>query len=197
MTIKAYYNEIDMTRDDFQYAHDRYPVLPPDANGYRSCRVCKDRLTDKRRRVCSNCAPEYNAIPDSWAEARDMVFQRDKGICAVCGRDTEALLRVLEATRPDPQRPIYSEYVFPPWEWEARALRIEWGFRERGVLWDCDHANPVSIHGPAKTIDELRTLCTPCHRRVTVSQATDRAVRRRPNSCPAKAASPQNQAGQR
>jgi hypothetical protein len=75
-----------------------------------------------------------------------MVFERDKGICAVCGKD------VFEAAA------FYRN--------GSPRLRKS---RGSGDLWQADHIIPVIEGGGECGIDNLRTLCTDCHLRETAA----------------------------
>lgn len=46
-------------------------------------------------------------------------------------------------------------------------------------FWHVDHVRPVWEGGGLCDIDNLRTLCTPCHAAVTARQASKRAQARR------------------
>ncbi|HYK42164.1 MAG TPA: HNH endonuclease signature motif containing protein [Thermoanaerobaculia bacterium] len=110
----------------------------------------------------------------SPSAARERVFERDRGRCAGCGRDTEDLLRRLRNLRRRRPRPEVIE--------EARALAL--GFesavevcggrtvlRIRRTLWQADHIVPVAEGGGGCGLENLRTLCLPCHRMATAELA--------------------------
>lgn len=90
------------------------------------------------------------------AKCRAIVFRRDRGVCAVCGLNTELILRELEAMQeamePDEFVTFRAAYL------EARGLPIA-----NKSLWIADHYPvPHSLGGP-DTASNLRTLCTrPC-----------------------------------
>ena len=79
---------------------------------------------------------------------RGQVFARDKGVCALCGINTEALR--MEKRKLD---------------WAARRkFEKEWG--RRRSLWDADHIVPVSEGGGECDLSNMRTLCLKCHRAI-------------------------------
>jgi 5-methylcytosine-specific restriction endonuclease McrA len=47
-----------------------------------------------------------------------------------------------------------------------------------GHAWQADHVVPVYRGGGRCGLENLRTLCTPCHADVTKQQAKDRAAAR-------------------
>jgi 5-methylcytosine-specific restriction endonuclease McrA len=80
---------------------------------------------------------------------REQVFARDRGVCAACGLDTEAL-------RKDKRK----------LDWRARReFERDWGGRRN--LWDADHIVPVVEGGGECDLSNMRTLCLRCHRAAT------------------------------
>jgi 5-methylcytosine-specific restriction endonuclease McrA len=55
--------------------------------------------------------------------------------------------------------------------------RYRWFFR-RSSCWDADHMVPVA-EGGDHALDNIRTLCVPCHQRVTRELAKRRAAQQR------------------
>ena len=88
---------------------------------------------------------------------REQVFDRDRGVCAECGVDTEAL-------RKSKRKLDYAA---------RRVFEKEWGLRRH--LWDADHIVPVIEGGGECDLSNMRTLCLKCHR------ATTAALRKRLN----------------
>lgn len=127
-------------------------------NGRRLCRWCHQEVPKGRVTWCGDeCVKAYTSI----ARPRPAVFARDRGVCALCGVDTVLLERVLRHAA----RSISGGYGGPTWD---RLLR-ERGFG--GVcrsLWDADHVVPV-VEGGTVALDNLRTLCVPCHKRETAA----------------------------
>jgi 5-methylcytosine-specific restriction enzyme A len=103
-------------------AEERTPPRGP--NGRYMCWQCRTVEVPPRRQVyCSNeCADEYG-IRNYPSFARAKVFERDHGLCALCGVTTSS--------------------------------------------WEADHILPVIEGGGHCGLDNLRTLCVPCHRQVT------------------------------
>ena len=120
-------------------------------NGRAACLNCGGDITEKTRSTfCrKECADAFyiRSRPD---HARLRVFERDKGICAKCGRD------VFAGTGRKPRS------------------------GGTGDLWQADHILPVIEGGGECTLDNLRTLCTACHHEETAALAKRRAEARNP-----------------
>jgi 5-methylcytosine-specific restriction enzyme A len=82
---------------------------------------------------------------------REQVYLRDRGVCALCGLDTEAL-------RKDKRKLDYAA---------RRRFEKDWGGRRH--LWDADHIVPVAEGGGECDLSNMRTLCLRCHRTVTAA----------------------------
>jgi 5-methylcytosine-specific restriction protein A len=142
-------------------------------NGFRLCRLCKTETTYKRATLCSEACRERWAIMTSPGYARQLVYQRDQGICALCGVDTIMLLGMIEG----PKKAYHSAHPWPRWQdmppgsfvrrigYNAHPLLYTLGRTES--LWDADHIVPVVEGGGECDLDNLRTLCLWCHKRVT------------------------------
>ena len=140
------------------------PQLGP--HGRPLCRWCLMEILAKRRRTfCSDfCVHQWRLRSDP-GYLRDQVFARDRGLCALCATDTVAAYAALKRSR-GPSR--------------VEALEL-WGMQSvtaRRSLWDADHIRPVAEGGGQCDLDNLRTLCLPCHREVTAD------LRRRLRSTP-------------
>jgi len=77
---------------------------------------------------------------------REQVFARDRGVCAQCGVDTEAMRR--EKRKLDYRA--------------RRQFEKDWGGRR--YLWDADHIVPVVEGGGECDLANMRTLCLKCHK---------------------------------
>lgn len=119
------------------------------------CRWCRlEILAPRRRSFCSAyCVHQWRLRSDP-GYLRDQVYARDRGICALCATDTVAAYKELKRSRG---------------RLRAEALAM-WGLasvQARRSLWDADHIVPVAEGGGQCDLDNLRTLCLPCHREVT------------------------------
>ena len=119
------------------------------------CRWCRmEILAARRRSFCSAyCVHQWRLRSDP-GYLRDQVLLRDRGVCALCATDTLAAFRSLQRSRGARRE-------------EALAM---WGLSSMGTrrsLWDADHITAVAEGGGQCALENLRTLCLPCHREVT------------------------------
>ena len=71
--------------------------LPQGPDGRALCRACGVEVPSRRRTFCSaSCADDWS-VRNNPGLMRKRVFQRDKGVCAICGVDTSVLGTVLAA----------------------------------------------------------------------------------------------------
>jgi 5-methylcytosine-specific restriction enzyme A len=116
-----------------------------------ACRWCGGEVPPRRRTFCgAACVHEWKLRTDP-GYLRACVFERDRGVCAVCRVDTEELRKG--------KRKL---------DWAARrAFEKEWGRRKN--LWDADHVVAVVEGGGECGLENLRTLCLKCHRTETAN----------------------------
>lgn len=151
-----------------------------DENGNPLCRWCGGAVAPPRKSWCSQeCVDEY-LTRSSASAMRSAIFRRDKGVCAACGCDTEKIQRVLSYAAT-----AYSDLVLPIEErawgwWQADVFRIfsRLGFNRNQTLWEADHILEVS-NGGESALDNMQTLCVPCHKQKTRKMHADRAQARR------------------
>jgi 5-methylcytosine-specific restriction enzyme A len=127
--------------------------LPRGPNGRALCRWCSSEVQPPRRTFCSDDCVHQWRLRSSASYVREQVLKRDRGVCAVCEADTMALARSLRRL-----------------PWHARKRRCnELGipYRRYKSPWDADHITAVVEGGGQCSLINFRTLCIPCHRRVT------------------------------
>lgn len=146
-------------------------------NGKRLCAWCQKKEIGKgRRKYCSKKCAEAYAISRNAGYARLKVWERDQGVCALCEFDAklfvERVYKKLHTLLPR-QAEAFNESV-------VEMLRQQ-GFHRAGKsyfgtfiititndqLFDVDHILPVAEGGGGAQLDNLRTLCCPCHKQVT------------------------------
>jgi len=98
---------------------------------------------------------------------RAQVRKRDQGVCALCKTDTLGLLEKLNALR---------QFDRAKWKRTLEAIGIS-PARLHGELWDADHIVPVSEGGGLCGLENIRTLCIPCHHDQTAALAARRRKR--------------------
>lgn len=138
--------------------------LPKGPNGRNLCRQCHEEVGKGRRTFCSDeCVHQWRITTDI-GYARGLVYKRDKGVCSICGLDTVALQKQFLAELKDRQQ---QRIPWTQWKQERlKELQIPC-HRTSGDWWDMDHTLPVAEGGGEATLDNLRTLCVPCHHKVT------------------------------
>ena len=134
------------------------------------CRLCGKPVPKNRRAYCSKeCAKQFN-IAYFPSHTRWHVYKRDHGVCAKCGCDTDKLKRIIMRAR----HWMSSSAV--------RSVVRELGFTDylfHGNLWQADHIQECINGGWGTGLENLRTLCTPCHRAETARLARERAEKRK------------------
>ena len=112
---------------------------PRGPNGRRRCRWCGEEVARPRREWCSQeCVDEYLIRTDAKT-ARRAVWERDRGICQLCGVD----LTFPEASG----------------VWE----RAREGWPSGRTLWEADHRVAVADGGGMCGLDGLQVVCCRCH----------------------------------
>lgn len=138
-------------------------LLPKNAEGLTCCRWCGKGVKPPRRTMCSpECAREIS-IRSNHKFMKTEVYKRDKGICAICKVDTRIIAKnALKLNLED--RELYLI------NFDIPMSRKIWKRKFGGGLWDADHILPVNKGGGCCGLDNLRTLCIPCHKNITFKQ---------------------------
>jgi len=136
-----------------------------DADGNYLCAVCGKALPNWHRKYCSRACADVAWVACIPQHARLRVRQRDKGVCARCGCDTEKVKRILKHL---------SRFNYDG----LGIIKRELGFT-RYHLWEVHHRIAVSEGGGLCGLGNLETLCIPCHNAETA------ALRRKPKTEPA------------
>jgi 5-methylcytosine-specific restriction endonuclease McrA len=127
---------------------------------------------------------EYQ-IRSSTSYARQKVHERDGGVCASCGRDTDAFRQLRARVRGEWFGYHENPHIRAFWRnlkdalerrlVQAGVVRSSWADH----VWEMDHIAPVDTGGGACGLENLQTLCVPCHRRKTALQARAKADARK------------------
>lgn len=134
----------------------------------KECTWCGGAVPPRRSRWCDQtCVDAFLALQP--AAIFQAVSKRDRGVCSQCGCDTERIRRIVNGLRR--RREFGGARIY------LIALKKE-GFRT-GLfsvrrLWEADHIVPVCEGGGLCRADGYRTLCQPCHKRVTADLARRR-----------------------
>lgn len=144
-------------------AHRR-PPLPHWDKGQGFCRWCGEACQPTRQ-WHSPCVAAYK-IAYWGSEARKAVLARDKGVCALCGVNAERAFKEARAAELSTQRGLYRRVTVAS-----------------GDFWQADHITPLveanrddlSLWG----LQNLRLLCTACHKAETKALAGRRAASRK------------------
>jgi 5-methylcytosine-specific restriction protein A len=136
---------------------------PLGPNGEKLCYNCRGLLPKGRPYNCSpECSEEWRT-KTSPSYMRFRLFERDKGICSLCGLDTVALY---EEYRKLPHSQGWDELQTDERRTFLRVHGIPSG-RTTTDWWDADHIVPVIEGGGECGLANFRTLCIPCHQKVT------------------------------
>jgi len=142
-------------------------------------------------------------IRNNAGSLRRKTFDRDLGVCGRCDLDTDQMERILYRLRNGVTIHRYanspSYYAGAPvrpalrTHWRARFDRLKDRLLRPGSggwdrdhimgsksLWEADHIRPVVEGGGGMegSLDNIRTLCVPCHKAATAELAAKRAERR-------------------
>jgi len=176
-------------------SQERYLGADPDgarrARLYAVCRWCGGSVQPPRRTFCSNSCSHQMALRARGSYARKCVQKRDDGCCAECGVEAGKAARAARAaafklgpssTLAERQEAAVGVLLQEPsWSKLVPHFRLtsRRGRPMAGSLWQMDHIMAVSQGGGRCGLDNLRTLCSPCHAKVTKTQSVDRNRKRR------------------
>jgi len=130
------------------------------------CTWCGKPVMSSRRTWCSGeCIAQWDVLA-STTVARHMTWRRDNGVCASCGVDTERIKRIFQVlwmrTWGEQKVPRLSKGADLLSEWIGRNVAFS-HTAHMPHLWEMDHIVPVVEGGGGLGLDNLRTLCVPCH----------------------------------
>lgn len=133
-----------MSRQRHRLRPPQHPPKRPD--GTRQCRGCGGDVPAGRRSWCGDACVERHRIANWQGYARQRVWERDRGRCASCG-----------LADGDFHGPVKNAHL------RAGNTMLSCPF----LPWEADHIVPL-IEGGDGTMENLRTLCRPCHVAETV-----------------------------
>ena len=110
------------------------------------CRWCKGVVSGRRRTFCSAACVHEWRLRSSASYLRECVFERDRGVCALCGIDTHGL------------RSRVMRLPFPERMQELRSLQAHGAIHKgRKTWWEADHIVAV-VDGGDCNLENVRTL---------------------------------------
>lgn len=125
-------------------------------NGRALCRFCEKEVPPPKRTFCSKeCVHEWK-LRKSSSYVRYCLFNRDKGVCAICGTNTFLLKQEGKRMLKEGNKEGYFAF--------AKSLGMP---ARRKSWWDADHIVAVAEGGGECGLENYRTLCVPCHKQVT------------------------------
>lgn len=129
------------------YNKNRFPVQPKRDDGTWGCRGCGGEIPKGRQTWCSrDCCELFHP-----AFVISNVRKRDKDICALCGFD-------------------YKQAESEWWKRQPRGEHYDWKASQRWLRekpqMNYDHIIPFS-EGGLTILENIRTLCEPCHKKRT------------------------------
>lgn len=153
----------------------RYPQPSPGPSGRPRCRWCHGEISkvSGRRTWCSQQCVDAYLAEKGWQHLRGAVRKRDRGVCALCGTDTVLQCRILMHVRRIEKR--NGDYR---WQQHGELKRLLGHDVHLKDQWQADHIIP-RCEGGRNELDNLRTLCIPCHKAETARLAARRAADRR------------------
>lgn len=158
-----------------RYREDRGFVDPKDLakgpNGRPLCRFCQTEVETGRRTFCSDACVFSWKLRTNGGFLREQVFERDRGVCSGCGLDTERLKSVLSRLA----QTDHAKYLEL-----TRRYKIlhRHDFKVDRHYWEADHIIPVKQGGGQCGLENLTTLCVPCHKSKTKTQLSRKKTRR-------------------
>lgn len=141
----------------------------------RVCMWCCGPLSGRQQSWCSQaCVDEY-LVRKGGKRTRELVYERDQGVCAHCRVDTDAIARQLDAWRDRALAPIRARTTGTLWDREysaahaavydeyTRLLHSRLRVGSHGHLWEAHHVTAVVEGGGWCGLDGYVTLCMKCH----------------------------------
>jgi 5-methylcytosine-specific restriction endonuclease McrA len=138
----------------------------------RLCAYCAGELSSASRRggvistYCSKeCAEEGRLKRGGLyasSQIRTQVFALEGGICRLCGVDAHAMFTRIASLAPAERLNAlcHANWKLPM---SSKALERLLQNPKEGDFWQADHIKAVAEGGGGCDLENLRTLCTPCH----------------------------------
>ncbi len=148
-----------MSAHNVTYDRARFPKRQKRADGTWGCRGCGGEIPKGRKTWCSHkCVKTYEP-----ASVLIAVRARDKDVCQLCGFDCAKAKR-------EWRKLLFELGLQEHWYWRKE-------MPPRPPNPEYDHITPFS-EGGLTILENMRTLCAPCHRKVTREWRAKRVKRR-------------------
>lgn len=124
-------------------------------------------LVETESTYCSQkCAEEGRLRHCGSSGIRTAMFALDGGKCALCGFDGHSLYEQISALQPAER---LNKLLSVGWKLPRSSKAMENLLQnpKEGDFWEVDHIRAVAEGGGGCGLDNLRTLCVPCHARET------------------------------
>lgn len=137
--------------------------------GGKCCAYCggdlsaASRLPGVSSTYCSRECADQGRLKRGWGnQLRAQVFALEGGVCRLCGIDGHALFTRLLGLEPAERLNALcnAKWKLPK---SAKALDRLLQNPKEGDFWQADHILAVSEGGGSCGLENLRTLCVPCH----------------------------------
>ena len=160
--------------------------LPQGPHGRALCRFCGLEVPKGRRTFCSDaCVTEWKIRTNpGFVAAR--IYDRDHGVCAGCGLDTDRAERIYRAVlrrawEQAAGHPVFATILRPPLHDPHGPFLLKlWGIsKPHQQWWEANHIKAVSEGGGLCGLEGYETLCQRCHREHTAGVRKRLAEQRR------------------
>ena len=155
----------------------------------RACAWCGKKLSRGHQKAdatyCSQeCAEEGRLRRGgkfASSQIRSAVFALEGGKCTLCGLDARALYEQILVLQPAER---LNRLLDANWKLPTSAKGVENLLQnpKEGDFWQADHIQAVAEGGGSCGLENLRTLCVPCHQRETEKLRSRMKLSRNPNS---------------
>ncbi|NXC44895.1 ZRAB3 endonuclease, partial [Penelope pileata] len=136
---------------------------------------CQTRAWDTR--FCSLVCQEDFLIRSSSNYLRTKVFEIEHGVCQFCNQNAQELyLNIRDAPKSQRKKLLESSWMSHLPLGQLNEIITN---PTEGQFWQVDHIRPVYSGGGQCSLENLQTLCTPCHRERTAKQAKERSQMKR------------------
>lgn len=129
-------------------------------------------------RFCSYECMDIYLMKTKQGYCREKLFQIEHGICQLCGLDAESFFQKIKS-QPDVRKrvKILQSSQFNQLTSKQKEAIIK--NPSSGMFWQADHIKAVYEGGGQCDIDNFRTLCVLCHKKVTADQTKQRAIEKK------------------